>query len=220
MNEKKPIRTIVDKDNGAIVGFACATCGAFYSAIAGADEARKNAESCHNPDATCFNCGGPTERLWENKCAACHAAENAKRREDDAKRELAKFTKAPKVKLADYTGAMLWFPDPTIGDDGFIPSDEVDDYFDDDAEPGHEYAWACAAVGFGMDADSIIENALSDHHEDAGENIGNDNRKELQALLDAWCSKQHVTSYEPINEAVILRGDDCKSDVPAKVDSE
>ncbi len=202
MSEKKPIRTIVDKENGDVVGFACGNCGTFYSTIAGEDKARRNAERCHNSIRTCEKCGAEV-KADRRKCESCDRAENDEFRENSAKKELARFEKAPKVKLADYKGEYLWFPGSMIGNDGFLRSDEVEDDFEDDEMP--EYAWACGSFGLRMDADSIIENALDNHHEDAGENVGDEDRKELQAILDAWCAKQRVTSYEPIDEVVLLR---------------
>ena len=48
-----------------------------------------------------------------------------------------------------------------------------------------------------MDASNIIEDACSDLHEDARDNISVEDQKELQILLDKWCeeNKQGTTTY-------------------------
>lgn len=56
--------------------------------------------------------------------------------------------------------------------------------------------WNCEVVKISMDADSIIENACEELHEDARDNISNE--KELQEFLDKWCDKQTgTTTYYP-----------------------
>ena len=56
--------------------------------------------------------------------------------------------------------------------------------------------WNCEEVKISMDADSIIDNACDELHEDARENISDE--KELQEFLDKWCAKQGgTTSYYP-----------------------
>jgi hypothetical protein len=204
MNEKKPIRTIVDKEDGKIVGFACANCGTFYSTISGEDEARKNAERCHNATATCFSCGGPVMSLHQKECDTCWQKEIGRTTAKAAELERGRFERAPKIKFSDYKGEYLFFPDFSIGHDGFLPVDGLEDYFADDDEKMPAYAWACSSFGLIMDAQLILDSALEDHHEDAGENVGAEDLNELQTLLDAWCAKQSVTSYQPTDEVVLL----------------
>ena len=56
--------------------------------------------------------------------------------------------------------------------------------------------WNCEEVKISMDADSIIENACEELHEDARDNISDE--KELQEFLDKWCEKQTgTTTYYP-----------------------
>lgn len=56
--------------------------------------------------------------------------------------------------------------------------------------------WNCKEVKMSIDADSIIENACDDLHEDARDNITDE--KELQEFLDKWCEKQSgTTTYYP-----------------------
>lgn len=56
--------------------------------------------------------------------------------------------------------------------------------------------WNCKEIKISIDADSIIENACDDLHEDARDNISDE--KELQEFLDKWCEKQSgTTTYYP-----------------------
>lgn len=56
--------------------------------------------------------------------------------------------------------------------------------------------WNCEETKISMDADSIIDNACDELHEDARDNISDE--KELQGFLDKWCAKQGgTTTYYP-----------------------
>ena len=56
--------------------------------------------------------------------------------------------------------------------------------------------WNCEEVKISMDADSIIENACEELHDDARDNIFDE--KELQEFLNNWCAKQTgTTTYCP-----------------------
>ena len=58
--------------------------------------------------------------------------------------------------------------------------------------------WNCKEVKMSIDADSIIENACDDLHEDALDAISYEDKQELQDLLDEWCAKQTgTTTYYP-----------------------
>ena len=56
--------------------------------------------------------------------------------------------------------------------------------------------WNCEVIKLSIDADSIIDNACDELHEDARESIFD--KKELQEFLDDWCAKQSgTTTYYP-----------------------
>lgn len=56
--------------------------------------------------------------------------------------------------------------------------------------------WTCEEVKISMNADSIIDDACYDLHEDARDNI--EDVKELQEFLNKWCAKQSgTTTYYP-----------------------
>lgn len=68
-----------------------------------------------------------------------------------------------------------------------------DEYFDRHVP---KVLWNCSETKISLDADSIIENACEELHEDARDNISDE--KELQDFLDKWCEKQTgTTTYYP-----------------------
>ena len=59
-----------------------------------------------------------------------------------------------------------------------------------------EVLWVCSKAEISMDADSIIENACDELHEDARDYISDE--RELQEFLNRWCEKQTgTTTYYP-----------------------
>ena len=59
-----------------------------------------------------------------------------------------------------------------------------------------EVLWVCSKAEISIDADSIIESACEELHEDARDFIYDE--KELQEFLDKWCEKQTgTTTYYP-----------------------
>lgn len=93
----------------------------------------------------------------------------------------------------------MWFYDEQT-DNYFSDIDSfIDSYFDEyesDEEMMNnlsEVLWLTDPVDISMDADSIIENACEELHEDAYENISYKDIKELQNMLDEWCKKQTGT---------------------------
>lgn len=99
-----------------------------------------------------------------------------------------------------------------LPEETWLYDEQTDDYFSDidyfvDAYKDNEdfeteeqmvenlppVLWVCKSVDIEMDAYSIIENACEELHEDALDSISYDDKKELQKLLDEWCSKQTGT---------------------------
>lgn len=95
----------------------------------------------------------------------------------------------------------MWFYDKQTNDyfsdiDYFVDAYKDSDEYESDEEMMNnlpEFLWLTDSVDISMDADSIIESACEELHEDAYENISGSDRKELQNMLDEWCSKQTGT---------------------------
>lgn len=95
----------------------------------------------------------------------------------------------------------MWFYDEQADDyfsdvESFVDAYRDFDEYDSEEEMMKnlsEVLWLTDSVDIFMDADSIIENACEELHEDAYENISDEDRKELQNILDKWCEKQTGT---------------------------
>lgn len=111
-----------------------------------------------------------------------------------------KISRAEEVNIEDVDSEM-WFYDEYTDDyfsdiDYFVDSYKDSDEYESDEEMMNnlpEVLWLTDPVDISMDADSIIENACEELHEDASENISGKDRKELQNMLDEWCKKQTCT---------------------------
>jgi len=128
-----------------------------------------------------------------------------KQREIDEEEKRIKYqemiSKAKEVDLEDVSSD-TWFYDEQTDDyfsgvDGFVDAYKDNDEFSDDKEMLEnlpEVLWLCDGVNISIDADSIIENACEELHEDAEDNISGQDREELQELLNNWCKKQTGTT--------------------------
>ncbi len=128
-----------------------------------------------------------------------------KQREIDEKERRIKYqetiSKAMEVDLSD-VGSDTWLYDEQTDDyysdvNYFVDAYKDNDEFSDDKEMLEnlpEVLWLCDNADISMDADSIIERACEELHEDAEDNISGQDRKELQELLDNWCKKQTGTT--------------------------
>ena len=113
-----------------------------------------------------------------------------------------------------------------LPEDTWLYDEQTDEYFSDidyfvDAYKDNEdfeskeqmmknlppVLWVCKSVDIEMDANSIIESACEELHEDAMDNISDKDRDELQKLLDVWCKKQTgtKTAYPCYKEYVRVR---------------
>ena len=122
---------------------------------------------------------------------ACDPCRAKKRKATEKKR----FDKARKIPLAGYAGRVLY--SGTAGEYLYEEDDYGDYAFEMNGTEEESYLWACNKTGLSLDAEAIIDSALSqdDHHEDAYEQVKD--IKGLQALLDGWVGKQAVESYFP-----------------------
>ncbi len=128
-----------------------------------------------------------------------------KQREIDEKERRIKYqeaiNKANEVDLKDI-GSDTWLYDERTNDyfsdvDHFVNAYKDNEEFANANEMFEnlpEVLWLCDNVDISMDADSIIESACKELHEDAEDNISGQDREELQELLDNWCKKQTGTT--------------------------
>lgn len=153
---------------------------------------------------TCKYCGKPLPKHI-NRCS-CDGY-----REQEAEEKRIKYqdtiNKAKEIELKDAS----YYVYDEHSDKYFTDEDEFVEYYIQNYSDGSggcsnfdeyfEYEipkvlWNCEEVKISMDADSIIENACEELHEDARDNISDE--KELQEFLDKWCAKQTGTNtYHP-----------------------
>lgn len=182
----EPLELVLKSDAGHTVAWACGACR--YVAR---DEAA--ARECCEPYDCSGGCGAKLpKKEHRTRCDACMDR-------DCTAREQAKYDKARKVPLAEYQAEGLF-----VDDRWFHDFDELADHYDGDDEARPAWAWGCTPIGFGLDADQAIEGALEEHHEEAGDNISDAERKRLQSFLDEWAVAQKITSYQCDESTVVL----------------
>lgn len=141
-------------------------------------------------------------------CAGRHKAHMAQR----LAAEIAKFDTAQHMTI-EYARAVgieyVYFP----GEDGdqIVGIGDIEEQADErradwkDSRP--LFAWATRRQDLSLDADSIVEGACQDLHEDAYDSIGSEAFAELQAFLTAWCAKHGdgcATYWPDHSRAIIL----------------
>lgn len=175
--------------------FACGKCGACYSpkCDGGTDGARAKAEQCCGPKLC--QCGNELDGYW-TKCADCRAAEaHAKERET--------LRKADVIGMCDYHDPV--YCNGALGDweDGYSSSvGALIDAYEDEDEPLPAYCHPCTPQYLRLDAESILESATDDMHEDAADQIvGAD---EVFAFCKSWNKKQTCATWYPDNTRVII----------------
>ncbi len=123
-----------------------------------------------------------------------------------SKTERDAFDAAEKIPQAEWHGTALCVPP---GDDNclfFSSLANLEARYGDGDWPA--FAWDCDPKPFtlsGFDAESIVESALEEHHEDADESITPAQWDELTTFLKGWSERTGIVSWEPnMKRAVLL----------------
>lgn len=190
------------KIGDVVVGYACPKCtqpqGPFPHANLGEasiewtlKESRRAAEDHCEPK--CNDC----RKLFDGTqyvggyCRTCYYARRAKGMQ-------AKYETAQKISEAEYDGCLV------VGDsDAYHETiDDLIEWCRDTDTPFPQWAWAVTESKFHIDADDIVDQELSEHHEEAA--VSRTARANLKEFLDAWCARQGVTTLWPDYTRVIL----------------
>jgi len=180
----------------------CGECG--HPFCAGSED---SAERC----CRCHYCGEKGERHlpqhgyleYHHHCYNEKAAAGRKEDRD------AHFSAPPAIKRTvtaiEWGDKPVFFCDEGPQDGYFNSLSELAEHFDgaEDAA-GLKWVYASERMELGLDAGRIVESALEEHYEDAGADIGEEDIRGLQELLDFWCSKQNVVTYTVDYELVVL----------------
>ena len=161
-------------------------------------QAIKFCPNCYNGVIRlCEYCGKPLPRCTSR----CDCEQyKAKEEEENRIKYREKVLEAEEVDIKDIDSEM-WFYDEQTDDyfsdiDYFVDSYKDSDEYESDEEMMNnlpEVLWLTNPVDITMVADSIIESACEELHEDTSENISDGDRKKLQNMLDEWCKKQTGT---------------------------
>lgn len=180
------------------VAYACPGCGALFTTYMfgggpSSDPAAKHMASTH-----CHRfCGcGASLNKSRTKCDACWG-------QSLAEREKKVFEKAKRLTIEEYPNQAVYW-DGGIGDGLFLNIDDLLDRCEEEGVDLPEYAWAAKEVPLAMNADWLIERALEEHGEGAREEIADKNVPELQNLLDSWCTRQDLKSWQPDYTTAVL----------------
>lgn len=193
----EPIPVTIETVKGPLHLRACPVCGTTYrcGADGHASYAEREARACCAPDH-CERCGATRARhvLYCEPCGKVAAAE----------REAALFAKARKVTPDEY-GDDFVFWDGRGPQEGYFASvEDLLEYCESEGIAPPAYAWGCYRQEMTMHADSLIESALDEHHEDARDQIAPGEEKRLQAFLDEWCRAQCVFSWFQDTEVAVV----------------
>ena len=144
----------------------------------------------------CLHCG----KILDKNSSQCNCEgvkqEHLKERHD---KDLETWNKAKKISLEEacekYTMLYIHEHDKYINVEDFEEWIYDKGYEEDEVKSLKVYG--TFMIDLSIDAYDIIENACSDLHEDAMDNISDEDQKELQILLDQWCenNKQGTTTY-------------------------
>lgn len=170
--------------------WACGKCRKVLAAIATQDDwPRQQAKRCCEPPR-CPDCEAAVSGYFDHRCGVCRAKR-------EAAAEAERFAKATKITPTDYP------PDrPVFFVNGkYRPLGEIDLEYD----PPGDYVWATREVKFEPCVDGMIENALDDHHEDARQEITDEEMTELTDFVAKWAEGTGVRSYEvDYTRAIVL----------------
>ena len=113
----------------------------------------------------------------------------------------------------EYKG-MLYREDYQHNNGFFYDLNDLYKYCEDAGEELPDYVWGTQTDMIHIDADSIVEQACEDLHEDAYYSIDYKDIKDLQKMLDDWCKEQTctVTYYPDYRYAIKIPWEDCEED--------
>lgn len=175
---------------GVQFGWACPDCKVIFQSLSFEELAR---DHCHH---ACEDCGVEKKRDGWVVCQECLA-----KREEKKERE--RFEKAEKVPWETYEGFVY---DPNT--EKFF--DSVNSFLDEHEGLVPEYVWACTPEEFTIDAQNVVETALSNHYEEAGDVISSKEYDVLQALLDDWAKRQGIRSWDTNTKRAVVFVNKCE----------
>lgn len=160
----------------------------------------KDAQTCCGP-RFCDRC----ETQYEERSYCCMPCWHR----DETEKAAARWVKAKAVSLEEYESDVFYVEDESGSAFGasregwFYGIDELSHYLNDwrfdhpDNELPTLYVFGATPSKAVLDAESIVENATEEMHEDARSQISDSALEEMQEWLDAWVEKHSPTTYWP-----------------------
>lgn len=170
--------------------YACGECGNCYSPKnVGLPNARDMAEKCCRPEHhTCKACGVEVEK-YRTMCRPCG--------------ELARLRKAKPIPERQWTDPVECEGVPGGWGEGFFrDTDELREACEDHEVEVPAWCWPCTARPLALNADSLLEHAVDDMHEDAMDEIVDADG--FYAFIEAWNAKQTCKSWCPDMSRVVV----------------
>ena len=135
----------------------------------------------------------------------------AARFDADEKRDAERFAAATKVNADDYEGPVFCDDGPasrsmTCDGDGNLHAsvrELLEACADDGVEPP-PYAYACNAVVPSSDVRVIVEDALQESYDGAGDAITKEHLTKLETFMREWWNASGVVTYYPDRTRVVL----------------
>lgn len=110
------------------------------------------------------------------------------------------FEKARKMTESEYGDRPVYDPRESGPHDGYFESIEsLRDFCAIGKVP--EWVFGTSVKKFHIKAEHVLEMALTDHHEDAADEVDQDS---LQVALDAWVAANPVTTHEEDRSVVVM----------------
>jgi len=195
----EPIPAFVERDGERItVGHICGKCRRLYVSTQLHWDSRAVAVDCCFRQCACGALTGGTS--W----TACEECRERLAREREEERDRARREKAERVLFREYDGEWLFW------EEGFYADlDTLLDHCALEELPPPGDAWACRPIKLRFDVEDMLEHALSDHHDEAYDQISEAEKDALQRQLDAWCDATGVVSYEPDYKRLVILEEVC-----------
>ena len=155
---------------------------------------------CYNGvQSKCLHC----DKILNRGSSQCDCKQsNLERIQERYNKDLEIWNKANKIS---YEQAIKDFVMIYIENyDKYLMTEELEEWIEDKEDEAEQSIgreelriYGTQSLDLSMDASNVIEDACSDLHEDARDNISVQDEEELQVLLNKWCenNKQGTTSY-------------------------
>lgn len=179
-----------DDPEGKAVLYACGVCGVCYSPKnVGEKSAIDLAAKCCDPQAhTCKVCGIEVAS-YRTMCGR-HA-------------EQVRLCKAAQIEEKNWTDPVFLDGVPGGWGDGyFSDTDDLHQSCQDYERPAPAYCWPCTSRPLRLDPERLLEMAVDDMHEDAGDQIVDADG--LCDFIEAWNAKQTCMSWYPDHSRVVV----------------